>query len=188
MRLRLQFDRVLRVFEMQRDEVLTEAAKIELTLEMLIKNWRSLRRVDIVEKANICKALFEGVIFEGAQKKKDDDGSPPVVSFTQDAPFIYAGFMMDYGIDLYKQVGRRGAMDWRLFLALFRGLSEKTKMREIMGIRARPLPKATKYNQEEIHALREAKAFYRVRLTEEEAHRNLQKGIAGLAQMLTQGR
>lgn len=184
-RMRLHFDRVLRVFELQKDEVLDPLQKIETSIEMLVWNWRSLRRAGITEKAEILKRIFNEFIYPDVAGKA---AKKAVVSFTQDAPFIYAAFMMDYNIDLQRQAGRESALDWRLFLALFRGISESTKMREIMNIRAKPIPRATKYNAEEIKALHEAQAFYKIRLTEREAYENLQRDIAQIAESLIQGR
>jgi hypothetical protein len=85
---------------------------------------------------------------------------------------------MDYGLDLIEQQGK---LDWRKFIALFQGLSERTKIREIMAIRARKIPKYTKYNADEIRSLQEAKAFYALDISEEEAAKNLQRGLAKLA-------
>ena len=70
---------------------------------------------------------------------------------------IYAAFKMDYGIDLYAEQGR---MSWQKFLALFQGLSEKTRMREIMSIRTRKIPQPTQYNAEERNNLMELKRYY----------------------------
>ena len=184
-KIRLQFDRVLRAFELQKDEVLDPAQKIETSLQILVRNWRSVRRASITAKAEILRRLFNEFIYPDITAKT---ASKAVVSFTQDAPYIYAAFLMDYGIDLQRQTGKRNALDWRLFLALFRGISEQTKMREIMSIRARPVPRATKHNAEEIKALQEAKTFYKIKLTEREAHESLQRDIAQIAEALIQGR
>lgn len=54
----------------------------------------------------------------------------PAFSFAQDAPYIYAAFKEQYGIDLT-------AVDlhWWKFMALFESLNEETKMSKIMYYR-----------------------------------------------------
>ena len=47
-----------------------------------------------------------------------------------DADLIFAAFLGQYGIDLMVE-----DMHWHKFLALFRGLNDSTRMREVMGYR-----------------------------------------------------
>lgn len=54
----------------------------------------------------------------------------PAYSFEQDAPYIYAAFLDQYGIDLAVE-----DMHWWKFMALFESLSEDTKMSKIMYYR-----------------------------------------------------
>lgn len=54
----------------------------------------------------------------------------PAYSFTQDAPYIYAAFKEQYGIDLTE-----ARMHWWKFMALFESLNEDTKMSRIMYYR-----------------------------------------------------
>ena len=51
-------------------------------------------------------------------------------SFAQDAPYIYAAFKEQYGIDLTEC-----EMHWWKFMALFESLNEETKMHKIMYYR-----------------------------------------------------
>ena len=69
----------------------------------------------------------------GSGDKKVLTQSQPVrrsYSFSQDAAFIYAAFMQEYGLDLYKE-----EMHWWQFCALFRGLSDRTRFVKIAGYR-----------------------------------------------------
>lgn len=59
------------------------------------------------------------------------DGEPPVMDFEQDADAIYAGFLMDYGIDLLDVK----EMHWAKFRALLSGLSDKTALCQRMALR-----------------------------------------------------
>ncbi len=78
-------------------------------------------------------------------------------SYAQDAGYIYAAFMEQYGIDLTAV----GYMHWYKFIALFRGLTEDTEIVKIMGYRAVDLKKIhSKYEKERLRKLQEA---YRLR-------------------------
>lgn len=61
----------------------------------------------------------------------EDDPVDPVYSFEHDAPYIYAAFLQQYGIDLTVE-----DMHWWKFKALFRSLSEDTKFMQIVGYRS----------------------------------------------------
>ncbi len=78
----------------------------------------------------------------------------PAYSFTQDAPYIYAAFKEQYGIDLAE-----AKMHWWKFMALFESLNEDTKMSRIMYYRKAStsgLPK------EKRAFLNEMKKLYRI--------------------------
>lgn len=58
-------------------------------------------------------------------------GGAPVYRFDQDAPYIYAAFYQQYGIDL-QQV----KLHWFSFRALFLGLSEQTAFGRVLSVRS----------------------------------------------------
>lgn len=60
------------------------------------------------------------------RKSKD-----PACVLTQDAPYVYAAFMEQYGIDLTSVT----FMHWWKFMALFESLGDETKMSKIMYYR-----------------------------------------------------
>ena len=175
LKLNLSFDTILTIYEVWQDRGLLDTDKLTLTMDMLIKNRRVLKRIPLTEQNKLLIYIFKTFINTGnkAQQKKAE----PTYDFIQDASFIFASFFMDYGIDLIKAQGR---LDWRKFIALFSGLSDNTQMREIMSIRARPLPKPTKYNAEEIRALKEAKQYYALNFSFSEREENLQSGLDNL--------
>ena len=90
-----------------------------------------------------------------AGDKKDDKANKIVVqekqkriySFEFDAPYIYAAFLAQYGIDL-----KIANLHWWQFNALFSGLNEDNKICKIMGYRAVELDQVKDKTQ---------KAFYR---------------------------
>lgn len=93
--------------------------------------------------ANILGAI-EGMMWfyrcgEPEEKEEDNnrrqryqrrDSKAPAYSFAQDAPYIYAAFKEQYGIDLTE-----AKMHWWKFVALFESLNEDTKMSRIMYYR-----------------------------------------------------
>lgn len=62
-------------------------------------------------------------------------------------------------------------------MALFNGLSDDTKIMQIISIRSRPLPKPTKYNAEERRQLIKLKQLYKLNLSEEERKSNSKMGL-----------
>lgn len=174
-RLNLSFDRVLRVLALLEEPELDDADKVDFALRLLM-NKRKLLRLNPVQKME----LYEGILRDCISDQSHPVASrePKCFDFAQDADAIYSSFWMDYGIDLHNELGR---MHWHTFIALFSGLSERTKMREIMSIRRRPLPEPTKYNQETIRNLMELKSFYALRSPE---GTNYQEGLSELYDML----
>lgn len=177
--LNMAFDVILRVFDLHNDKLFEEdASKIELSLQMLVSNYRVVRRCDIHQKINILKYIFDNFINVKSKPTKD---KKKYMDYNQDAKYIYSSFMMDYGIDLFEQHGK---LDWRKFVFLVNGLSEQTKLREIINIRGRVVPAATKYNSAEIKSIIEAKAYYALEFTDEEMTGQYQQGLSKLAGML----
>ena len=66
----------------------------------------------------------------GRQRYQRKTSKEPAYSFSQDAPYIYAAFKEQYGMDLSES-----DMHWWKFMALFESLGEDTKMSKIMYYR-----------------------------------------------------
>lgn len=175
-RLNLSFDRVLRVLALLEEAELDDAEKVDLALRLLVMNKRKLLRLNPVQKMELYEGILRDCISDHPRSTASQE--PKCFDFAQDADAIYSSFQMDYGIDLHKEIGR---MHWRTFTALFNGLSERTKMREIMSIRRRPFPEPTKYNQETIRNLMELKSFYALRSPD---GNDYQRGLSELYGML----
>ncbi len=164
--LNLSFDRVLHLYDLWKDTSLIENEKLDITLMILIKDESDLqkvRRLPIREQS----ALFEQIYkeFISPPEKNNTSTSPRLFDFNEDGDFIFSSFWMDYGIDL---IEAQGELDWRKFLSLFQGLSKNTKIKEVMSIRARPIPSPTPYNQQEIQELQELKRYYALSSTTRE--------------------
>lgn len=103
----------------------SDSEKIALALNLYYPN--------IPEDA---KAAFEKVLWfysGGAEPKsagrKSGRGAQQVFDYEYDAPYIYAAFMSDYGIDLQE------GLHWWRFRALFQALKEDNQICKIMGYR-----------------------------------------------------
>lgn len=178
LKLDLAFDVVLRVFELQKDDVFDVFEKIDLSLKLLIINHWRIRKLSYEEKAETLKEILETFINPDVKPGSDDK---KVFDFNQDSEYIYSSFMSDYGIDLVEEQGR---LDWRKFLALFQGLSEETKIRQVIGIRTADIPEPNKYNQKQIENLLKAKNYYALIFTEEEMEEQFNRSLDKFAQTL----
>ena len=171
-KLNISFDTVLKMYDIFKDGILLEQEKAQFALALLVKGSKipDFKVLDIIFKEQI--ETFQ---------RQSSRNQLRVVDFKQDSSYIYSSFLMDYGIDLIEQQGK---LHWQKFISLFQGLSEKTKIREVMSIRARPLPKTDKHNQEYIHSLMELKTYYALEISQEERERNFQEGLKRLAETL----
>lgn len=80
----------------------------------------------------------------------------PACVLTQDAPYVYAAFMDQYGVDLTSV----GFMHWWKFMALFESLGDGTKMSKIMYYRQASTAGMSKERRAFIN---EMKKLYRVK-------------------------
>jgi len=167
-RLDLDFRNVLRLMnELGRDDVLPT-----------VREYRALRcvmRRPPRRTAPVMAAVRE-LLFPAR-------GSVPagkrLTSFEQDADLIRAAFLQEYGIDLW-----RDRLHWIEFSALLSALPEGSRYSDVLGIRARPMPKATKYNAEERRWLAHAKEACRLRLSDAEARAAYDEGVRNVFAVL----
>ncbi len=152
--LNLAYNRVLKFYKLMKDAEASNQEKIKITLKLFIKNYDEIASLSFNDKSEIIKIIHNDFI-EIKSKKSSNDKN--ILDFDKDFTFIYSSFMQDYNIDLYNQVD---ILDWRKFIYLFVGLSDKTKIMQVMSIRAKEMPKPTKYNSEEISQLYKLKAYY----------------------------
>lgn len=171
LRLDVSFGTVLKVYEVFRDDFLNDSEKVLFSLALLVKG----RKLPDIQALDV---IFREQIDTG---QKCSGNSMRVVDFKQDSAYIYSSFLMDYGIDLTEQYNK---LHWQKFISLFQGLSERTKMREVMSIRSKPVPKPDKYNQEYIRALMDLKAYYALDISQYERERNFQAGLKSLFETL----
>lgn len=149
------FDVVLEVQRLYREEELNDLDKLDQALRMFVANKRRLKVLSIPEKSELLDQIYKQCV--NTQKRPPIKQKLPSLDFEHDGEYIYSSFMLDYGIDL---IDEQGEMPWKKFIALFQGLSEKTKIREVMRIRNMDVPNYNGKNAEEIRQIQELKSFY----------------------------
>ena len=171
-RVDLDFRNVIRMMEILQDDTLITGAREYRAARCVMKHPRK-GALEAVKK----------LIFQGGKPGEDHKR---VTSFDQDAGMIRAAFLQAYGIDLWT-----ARMHWLQFFELLQNLPEDTRYINVIGIRGRPMPKATKYNQEEREWLQKQKRLLALKETPQEQERNYQRDVAnifqGLAGMIPKG-
>ncbi|WDF02959.1 Gp15 family bacteriophage protein [Shouchella hunanensis] len=163
-KLDMSFDNIIRLIDMIGDAELDDDIKVETGLEMLIGTSLEL---DLSTKSKVFHQIFEKAVAQKELKPcLDRQGNPmpesesaKVYSLSQDAEYIYASFMQDYGIDLFEQQGK---MHWNKFKALLSGLRNDTKFKEVVQIRTSDLPKG-KGTEKERQRMSELKKTYELK-------------------------
>lgn len=173
----LSFDVVLDINNLYKEDTLEDIEKLDIALKMLVINNESIKKLTAQEGSELLVLIFNTFINTDTKKSNNKE---KLVDFEQDGEFIYSSFFMDYNIDLINQQGK---LDWRKFISLFQGLSDKTKIKEVMGIRGKKIPIPTKYNQEEIKSLSSLKSYYALKNTEENYKESLNKLFGTLEKM-----
>lgn len=159
-RLDLDFRNVLRMLEIMARDDLMPGARAFLALKCV------MRRPP--KDAGALLEALRAMLFP-AQKRGNEKR---LTSFEQDADLIRAAFRQAYGIDLY-----RDRLHWLEFSALLAALPDGSRYSEVLGIRARPMPAATKYNQQEREWLAKAKAACALEMSESERERAYSEGV-----------
>ena len=174
-KIKLDFDfrNVLRMMEILGDDKLMPKARDYLAVKCLTKHPRYVS--ETLEA--IRKVLFEEIPNRSEKK---------VTSFEQDAGMIRTAFRQEYGIDLF-----RDRLHWLEFTELLGNLPEGSRYAEVIGIRVRPIPAPTKYNQKERESLMKAKAAVALHMTDEEQEKFYENAVsrvfAGLMKIAERG-
>lgn len=171
-RFRAPFDAVLFAYRVLRSTRMSDRDKIRLCADVLLVR-PPLR---FARKAEAVKAVLALLHGEDAQ-----DDAPPCMDFEQDAATIRAAFRQQYGMDLRKMCGR---LSWFDFVDLLAGLTDATTFIRIVQIRSRPMPPATKYNEQERMELARAKARFALKLDEGDTMRRFMRQFGGVADRL----
>lgn len=174
-KLKLSFDRVLEMLDIQMSDEFTIDEKIDLSIALICPR---ADKISILSKSNLLIEITKKIFVDD---NKNESSVNKLFDFEQDGEYIFASFMQAYGIDLYEQQDR---LHFFKFIALFKGLPKETKIMEIIQIRSKQLPKPTKYNNEEIQNLMQLKEFYKLKISEEEKRKNVDRNLKKLAHSL----
>ena len=172
-KLDFDFRNVLHMLDVLNNRDLIPEARNYLALKCLTKHPRHVPET---------MAAVRAVLFiqggDGEQKKLTD--------FEQDAPMIRTAFRQVYNIDLF-----RANLHWLEFIELLSNLPDGNRYMDVLGIRARPLPAPTKYNQKEREWLMKAKAAHALHMSDEEQERYYEKAVqnvfSGLLKLAKEG-
>lgn len=150
------FDVILDIQNLYKEDELSAVDKLDTALTMLGISKLRLMKLDIQDKAELLEEIYKQCV-NIKQRPEVRKQGPPVLDFDEDAEYIYASFMSDYGIDLVEQQGK---LSWRKFVYLFQGLTDSSKIKEVMRIRSMELPEPTRYNQKQRQNISELKSYY----------------------------
>ncbi|WP_077735629.1 Gp15 family bacteriophage protein [Bacillus sonorensis] len=153
--LNLSYDNVLRVLELFRDKDFSKEQRLEIAFDMLVIGTEDLD-IDLHGKDQIVSFILQDFL----EIEFKSNNSPKYYDLTEDAAYIYASFLQDYGIDLIEQQGK---LHWKKFNALLSSLSDDTKFRKVVEIRRMKIPPLDKHNAEQRDAIIKAKQAYRLR-------------------------
>lgn len=166
-RIDTDFRNVIRMNEIMARVDLTDEARDWLALRCMMRHPPRKRSRQI----ELLKALRE--LLFGDRRGASDNKK--ITDIDQDAELIFAAFYQEYGINLW-----RDHLSWFEFTALLAGIAEGTRYSDVLTIRARPMPKPTKWNAEEREWLAKAKAAHALDLTEEEMAENYDRSVRSI--------
>lgn len=163
----MSFDNILNLTDMLSDKDLSDELQILLGIKMLFDEPLDM---PIAEQAKVFFEAYQALIGNDANRdleydllgnpmpRQNEEESEQLYDLQQDAEYIYASFMQDYGIDLIEQ---QGELHWYKFRALLAGLSDNTKFKKVIEIRQMPLPtgKGSSKQRAEVEKLKRAYAL-----------------------------
>ncbi|WP_017379737.1 Gp15 family bacteriophage protein [Paenisporosarcina sp. TG-14] len=149
----LSFDNVLRVLEVFNDVDFNPYERLEMAFSMLIPNEPDVPFQTKDQMVLFVLKEYAGIDFEQSEQPKEK----PYFDLYQDAGYIFASFLQDYGMNLYDYHGK---LHWKQFQSLLSSLGEKTKFKEAIKYRATKVPGRTKYNADEIKYILAMKKAY----------------------------
>ena len=166
-RIDTDFRNVIRMNEIMARVDLTDEARDWLALRCMMRH-PPRRRDRQIEALKALREMLFSTKRGGVDEKK-------ITDIEQDAELIFAAFYQEYGINLW-----RDHLSWFEFTALLAGIAEGTRYSDVLTIRARPMPKPTKWNAEEREWLAKAKAAHALELTDEEMAENYDRSVRSI--------
>ena len=181
----------MKLYERLPDYVMVRGRKIRLNLDFrnVLRMIDILMQDDLTDEARewlamrcICRRPIKGMV-PAVKKllfpKAANNIKERIMDYAQDADLIRAAFQQAYGIDLYRE-----KMHWFRFSCLLSCIPEGTRYSDVLSIRSRPIPEATKYNTDERNWLIEAKEKVRLQLSEKELANKYEQDVSKIAAVL----
>lgn len=180
-RLDLSFDTVLAFFAMLEDDNVSKFDKMVTAFYNFVPDYPDKAQPEVMVEtvAGIVEYLKSGDKQNGGEYEEDPEeeeedtyeGDSQYYCLNEDAQYIYASFLQDYGIDLFEQHGK---LHWSRFKALLNSLRDDTKFSEIVGIRAAELPSGKgEQVEEERKRLRKLKRIYALNKNQQQVDNEL---------------
>ena len=180
---------MLKLFERLPDSITVDGKRYRCNFDFrnVLKMLEIMQRDDILPDARdylcarcVCKAprnagKVYAVLLSTLFPHTPETGSKRLTSYEQDAGLIRTAFRQVYNIDLF-----RDRLHWFEFVELLQFLPDGCRYEETIGIRARPMPAATKYNQKEREWLMKAKQSVALHLTEKEQERKYETDVSNV--------
>lgn len=174
----LAYDTVLNVQRMFREKKLSDGEMLLEALNLFKIPAALTERLTWKERSDLLQHIYEEKITTRARPSVGKQQK--LFDFEEDGEYIYASFLQAYGIDL---IQAQGSLTWKCFIALFQGLPEGTKIREVMRIRGMDIPARTRTNQKEIQSLMESKSYYALGYRENNGAEGLERLFSTLDHM-----
>lgn len=155
----LSFRMVLLYFQAIRDEGLTVAERLEISLKALVIS--DVSSLDIKAKSELLERIFNTKLNNDRDRirAKVLKSGKRSFDFVEDESLIKAGFQQQYGIDLDK-----ATLSWERFTTMLDGLDENTQFQKIVHIRQTKISDDMEPEQQEylkkmklIYGLKQAK-------------------------------
>jgi len=135
------FNNILLIFDVMNDERIREKERLNLLLKLLIGD--ELKDLSLEEQSNAIESILNKYIsLEDENIEYDIQGNPMpkiereneiYMDYVEDSDLIYSSFYQAYGIDL---IDMQGKLHWLKFKALLNGLPPKSRLMDVIGIRA----------------------------------------------------
>lgn len=97
---------------------------------------------------------LDGIAPERDRERGDKPHALPVFDFKEDEGLFYAAFLAAYGIDLNK-----AQMHWFDFCALFKGLPDDCRLKQVIGVRSTKMSDVPKYDRKRMQHLKQVYAL-----------------------------
>ncbi|WP_076633572.1 Gp15 family bacteriophage protein [Lactiplantibacillus plantarum] len=166
----LSFRMVLLYFQAIRDEGLTVAERLEISLKALVMS--DVSSLDIQAQSELLERIFNTKLNNDRDRirAKVLKSGKRSFDFVEDESLIKAGFQQQYGIDLDETT-----LSWERFTTMLDGLDENTQFQKIVHIRQAKISDDMEPEQQEylkkmklIYGLKQAKPNNDGKLTHDE--------------------